>query len=89
MKRRSTPSSNDAYDLSRRPFSATRSAIPGSIRIAGSSRTSRSTSSGSAGRELEREPATEGVADPDRGLGADARHERVEVLVDAPRRLVG
>ena len=39
-------------------------------------------------RNLEREPAAERVPDPDRGLGSHTGHEQLDVLGDAPRRLV-
>jgi hypothetical protein len=42
-----------------------------------------------AGRELERKPASEGVAHVDGGLRTDGAHHRCQMRVDVPRRLVG
>lgn len=43
---------------------------------------------GPAGRDLEREPAAERVPDPGGRPGPDTRKQQIDVLGDAPRRLV-
>ena len=87
-KRRSTPSSNEAYERSRAVLLGHEQRDLGIDQDRGVEQHEPLDELGMAGGDLEGEPAAERVADPRGGLGADRLEQQADVLVDAPGRLV-